>query len=94
MYNPFNLYNNMAQSKKRPQYVVELVNKTNDYLRFRKVKDTTDTLFMFMCDYLLKKKMYRGYNFFKGVYNTYLQKNVPTEAGSYKEGEFDFLHIY
>lgn len=84
----------MAQSKKRPQYVVELVNKTNDYLRFRKVTDTSDTLFVFMCDYLLKKNMYKGYNFFKDVYNTYVQKNVPTEAGSYKEGEFDYLQIY
>ena len=55
----------MAQSKKRPQYVVELVNKTNDYLRFRKVTDTSDTLFVFMCDYLLKKNTYKGYNYLK-----------------------------
>ena len=84
----------MAQNKKRTQYVTELVNKTNDYLRFRKVKDTTDTLFAFMCDYLLKKKMYKGYNFFKEVYNPYLKKVVSTEAGSYKEDEFDYLQIY
>lgn len=81
-------------AKKRPNYVTELVNKTNDYLRFRKVTDTSDTLFVFMCDYLLKKEMYNGYNFFKDVYNTYLQKEVATEAGSYKEGEFDYLQIY
>ncbi len=80
--------------KNRPQYVTELVNKTNAYLRFRKVKDTSDTLFVFMCDYLLKKKMYKGYNFFKEVYNTYLQKKVSTEAGSFKEDEFDYLQIY
>ena len=88
------LYKDMAQNKKRPQYVIELVNKTNDYLRFRKVKDTTNTLFMFMCDYLLKKNMYKGYNFFKEVYNPYLKKVVSTEAGSYKEDEFDYLQIY
>ena len=81
-------------AKNRPNYVTELVNKTNDYLRFRKVTDTSDTLFVFMNDYLLKKNMYYGYNFFKDVYNTYLQKNVSTEAGSYKEGEFDYLQIY
>ena len=81
-------------AKKRPNYVTELVNKTNEYLRFRKVTDTSDTLFVFMTDYLLKKNMYHGYNFFKDVYNTYLQKNVSTEAGSYKEGEFDYLQIY
>ena len=84
----------MAQSNKRPQYVTELVNKTNDYLRFRRVKDTSDTLFVFMCDYLLKKKMYKGYNFFKEVYNSYLNKVVSTEAGSYKEDEFDYLQLY
>ena len=72
---PLILYKVMAQNKKRTQYVTELVNNTNDYLRFRKVKDTTDTLFAFMCDYLLKKV-------------------VSTEAGSYKEDEFDYLQIY
>ena len=81
-------------AKKRPNYVTELVNKTNDYLRFRKVTDTTDTLFVFMCDYLLKRNMYEGYNFFKDVYNTYVQKNVPTLAGSYKEGEYEYLQIF
>ena len=81
-------------AKNRPSYVTELVNKTNDYLRFRKVKDTKDTLFVFMCDYLLKKRMYKGYNFFKKVYNPYLKKVVSTEAGSYNENEFDYLQIY
>ena len=81
-------------AKNRPSYVTELVNKTNDYLRFRKVKDTKDTLFVFMCDYLLKRKMYKGYNFFKEVYNPYLKKVVSTEAGSYNENEFDYLQIY
>ena len=81
-------------AKNRPSYVTELVNKTNDYLRFRKVKDTKDTLFVFTCDYLLKKRMYKGYNFFKEVYNPYLKKVVSTEAGSYNENEFDYLQIY
>lgn len=81
-------------AKNRPSYVTELVNKTNDYLRFRKVKDTKDTLFVFMCDYLLKRRMYKGYNFFKEVYNPYLKKVVSTEAGSYNENEFDYLQIY
>lgn len=80
-------------AKKRPQYVVDLVDKANEYLRFRKVTDTTDTLFVFVCDYLLKKNMYEGYNFFKMEYNSYLKKEVIVFAGSYKEGEFDFLQI-
>ena len=68
--------------------------KTNDSLRYRTLTATTDTLNVFLNDYLLKKNMYYGYNFFKDVYNTYLQKNVSTEAGSYKEGEYDYLQIY
>lgn len=80
-------------AKNRPNYVTELLNKTNDYLRFRKVTDTTDTLFVFMCDYLLKKNMYKGYNFFKMEYNPYLKKDVVVFAGSYKKDEFEFLQI-
>ena len=84
----------MAQNKKRTQYVTELVNNTNNYLRLRKVKDTTDTLFAFMCDYLIKKKMYKGYNFFEELYNPYLKKVVSKEAGSCNKEEFDYLQIY
>ena len=83
----------MTKNRKRPQYVTDLLNECNEYLRFRKVKDTTDTLFVFMCDYLLKKRMYEGYNFFKMEYNTYLKKDVIVYAGSYKEDEFEFLQI-
>ncbi len=83
-------------SKKRPQYVVELVNKTNEYLRCRKVTDRGDTLFVFMCDYLLKRNMYEGYNFYVDVYNTYLKKNVPMIADKkdVDNNTYEYLQIY
>ena len=81
-------------AKKRPQYVQDLVNKVNEHLRVHKVKEEhTDNLFKFMCDYLLKKDMYEGYNFFKMEYNPYLKKDVVVFAGSYKKDEFEFLQI-
>jgi hypothetical protein len=82
--------------KKRPQYVVELVNKTNEYLRGFKVTDRGDTLFAFMCDYLLKRNMYEGYNFYVDVYNTYLNKNVPMIADKkdVDNNTYEYLQIF
>ena len=81
-------------AKKRPQYVQDLVNKANEHLRAFKVKDEyNDTLFTFVCDYLLERDMYEGFNYFKMEYNTYLKKYVAVFAGSSKKDKFDFLQI-
>ena len=53
------------RAKKRPKYIEELVKKTNKRLEVMNVKDEGNTLFRFVCDLLLEKKMYQGYNFFK-----------------------------
>lgn len=53
------------RTKKRPKYIEELVKKTNKRLEVMNIKDEGDTLFRFVCDLLLEKKMYQGYNFFK-----------------------------
>ena len=81
--------------KKRPQYVQDLVNKVNGNLRLLKVKDENDTLFWFMCDYLLKKgMMYEGYNFYKDKFNPYTNTIVPMLAGSCKKDEYEYLQIW
>ena len=51
--------------KKRPKYIQELVKETNKRLEIMNIKDEGDTLFRFVCDLLLKKNMYDGYNFFQ-----------------------------
>ena len=53
------------RTKKRPKYIEELVKKTNKRLEVMNVKDEGNTLFRFVCDLLLEKKMYQGYNLFK-----------------------------
>ena len=86
------------RTKKRPQYIQELVNETNKRLEVMNIKDEGDTLFRFVCDLLLKKNMYEGYNFYKkktmvinGEYHSYL--GCPTHE-EFKAGEWDCLQIY
>lgn len=89
----------MTRNKKRPQYVIDMLNDVNAYLRFRKVKDENDTLFCWMRNYLMDKRMYNGYN-----YHKYGDKIINPEtgernivivlAGFYKKDEFDFLQIW
>ena len=84
----------MAQSKKRPQYIKDIVESVNFDLRYRKVKDEDNDLFRWICYYLLKRGYYRGFNYFKDYDNKYLGKVVPTEAGSYDPDKFDYLQVY
>lgn len=55
----------MSRNKKRPQYVIDMINDVNAYLRFRNVKDENDTLFCWIRNYLLDKDMYNGFNYYK-----------------------------
>lgn len=84
--------------KKRPQYIQELVKETNKRLEIMNIKDEGDTLFRFVCDLLLKKNMYDGYNFFKkktividGEPRNFLGNPTREEL---KAGKWDCLQIY
>ena len=78
----------MAQNKKRPQDVTELVNEVNRTLRFRKIKDESNELFIFMVAYLMNKKMYKGFNF-------YVESgSLPVLAGTADYDKYDFLQLY
>ena len=86
------------RTKRRPQYIQELVMEANKRLKLMNIKDEGDTLFRFVCDLLLKKNMYEGYNFNKkktmvinGEHRTYL--GCPTQE-EFKAGEWDCLQIY
>ena len=86
------------RTKKRPKYIEELVKKTNKRLEVMNVKDEGDTLFRFVCDLLLEKKMYQGYNFFKkktiridGEAHNVL--GYPTHE-DFKADKWDCLQIY
>lgn len=82
----------MARNKERPKYVTELVVKVNRTLRCGKVKDESNDLFMFMVQYLLDKKMYKGFNFYKD--KTFECGTLPILAGTADKDKYDYLQLY
>ena len=81
-------------TKNRTKRIQNLVDEANAYFRMTNMKDEHKSdLFWFICDMLLQKKMYRGYNFYKRDY-----KNDGTEywflAGSADPAEYDFVQIW
>lgn len=88
----------MSRTKKRPQYIQDLVKETNKRLEIMNIKNEGDTLFRFVCDLLLKKNMYEGFNFFKkgqikvgDEWKSVLQ--YPTKE-EFKADKWDCLQIY
>ena len=82
----------MAKNKKRPKYVEEFVRQINKALEEWEIPNESNDLFIFGCDYLLKHKMYEGFNFFKHV-----DINGETRlvlAGTCNKDNFDCLQIY
>lgn len=94
----------MRKSKKLTASVLEIINDINFRLRTGAIKDTSNELFRFGCDYLLKKNMYHGYNMFKKVpanFNPLTGKLDPgcdgymlAEAGTSNKYEYFCLQIY
>lgn len=68
----------MAQNRKRPQYVEKQLKEVNKFLRETRVKDHfSNDLFSWWCDYLLKNKWYKGFNY-------HYDKEVTYSDGSTK----------
>lgn len=82
----------MAKTKKRPKYVEEYINEVNNALEKWGVKDEGNSLFIFACDYLLKRNMYEGFNFYKHVVRNGIE--MLDLAGTYNKDEFDCLQLY
>ena len=55
----------MKKSRKLNTTALEIITDINKVLRHGNIKDTSNELFRFGCDYLLEHNMYHGYNFFK-----------------------------
>lgn len=77
---------------KRPAYIQSLVDKANETFKRENLKDEKDNLFNFICDLLLAKNMYKGFNYYKK--STYEGKEVLRLAGSYDPNKFDCLQIW
>lgn len=83
----------MAKNKKRPKYVEEYVNDVNNALEKWGIKDETNDLFLFACEYLMKHKMYEGFNFYKH-HPLKDGKEILALAGSGNKDKFDCLQLY
>ena len=51
-------------------------------------------LFVWLCDYLLKRKMYEGYNFHKYGDKIVNGKPIVCLAGTADKNKFDFLQVW
>ena len=81
-------------TKNRTKRIQNLIDEVNTYFRMTNMKDEHKSdLFMFICDMLLQKKMYRGYNFHKLAYDDNGNEWYPL-AGSANPEEYNFVQIW
>lgn len=78
------------QTKNRPKYVTELVRKVNKTLQTLGKQGKNSDLHIFITSYLLDKKMYHGWNFYKDKYVN--GKTISALAGS--ATDFDYIQMY
>ena len=78
------------QTKKRPNYVTELVNQINKYLKTMGKQGENSDLHAFISSYLLNKNMYHGWNYYKD--KCVNGKIIPVLAGS--ATDFDYIQMY
>lgn len=78
------------QTKKRPNYVTELVNKVNENLKALGKQGENSHLHVFITSYLMQKNMYEGWNFYKD--KCVNGKIIPILAGS--ATDFDYIQMY
>lgn len=83
----------MAKNKKRPQYVQEIVDEINEIFYRKKEKNALCDLACWLDHYLLKKGMYRGYNFY--IDKTHIDGTTyKTLAGSSDPNEYEYIQFY
>ena len=75
------------QTKNRPKYVTELVRKVNKTLQTLGKQGENSDLHIFITSYLLDKKMYHGWNYYKDKY-------VNGKPYQYSQGQQQILTIY
>ena len=83
----------MAKNKKRPQYVQEIVDDINEIFYHKKEKNAYCDLAIWLDHYLLKKGMYRGYNFY--IDKTLTDgKTYKMLAGSSDPNKYEYIQFY
>ena len=83
----------MTQNKKRPKYVQEIVDEINEIFYRGKEKDALCDLSCWLSHYLIKKGMYRGYNFYMDKTHTD-GKIYKTLAGSADPNVYEYIQFH
>ena len=79
----------------RPKYVQSMVDEANQRFRQQKMKDKDRSdLFWFILDFLSKRNMYRGYNFYIDRFDEKKGINVPALAGTADPSKYDYIQIW
>ena len=79
----------------RPKYVQSMVDEANQRFRQQKMKDKDrNELFWFMLDFLSKRNMYRGYNFYIDRFDENKGIHVPVLAGTSDPSKYDYIQIW
>jgi len=84
----------MPKERKRSKAMQKLVDDANEYFRRIGMKDEfSSDLFNFVCDKLLEKHMYRGYNFHVRAFKADGTEYYPL-AGTADKNNYDFIQIW
>ena len=84
----------MAKYRNRTKAMQKLVDEANEYFRLTEMKDEFNSdLFWFVCQKLLDKHMYHGYNFHKKAYKEDGTEYYPL-AGTADKDKYDFVQIW
>ncbi len=84
----------MANYRKRTKSMQKLVDNTNEYFRRIGMKDEFNSdLFWFVCEKLIEKNMYHGYNFHVRKFKEDGTEYYPL-AGTSNKNKYDFIQIW
>ena len=84
----------MARYRNRTKAIQKLVDDANEYFRRIGMKNEFDSdLFQFICEKLVEKKMYHGYNFHVRKFREDGTEYYPI-AGTSDKTKYDFIQIW
>ena len=74
----------------RPAYIREIVGSVNARLKADRIKDQSDPLFVWACDYLVRKNCYDGFYFAK---DRPLPDGTTAKGVSAPDFDYDYLRL-
>lgn len=78
------------KGNERPAYIREIIHSINARLKADRIKDQSDPLFVWACDYLVRKNCYDGFYF---AADRPLPNGTTATAVSAPDFDFDYLRL-